>query len=162
MCLLCGGKVAFDANRFAVCFNGLYKPGIKNDCILMSGGTADRGDLAVLSKEIPTGSGVHKLLPNLKNAGKCVNVIPLKDSQQSEVSVSFLFNHFDLCYSQIWFFGEIIKLFQITAFLKSHFFVVCVSFIFPVVRFNKLNLATLGHKQFWQSRHILGTQMLML
>uniref|UniRef100_A0A3Q1BKT2 ZP domain-containing protein n=1 Tax=Amphiprion ocellaris TaxID=80972 RepID=A0A3Q1BKT2_AMPOC len=25
--------------RFAVCFNGLYTPGIKNDCILMSGGT---------------------------------------------------------------------------------------------------------------------------
>ncbi|XP_008295171.1 alpha-tectorin-like [Stegastes partitus] len=77
--------VAFSANRFAVCFNGLYKPGIKNDCILMSGGTADRGDLAVLSKEIPTGSGVHKLLPNLKNAGKCVNVIPLKDGQQSDI-----------------------------------------------------------------------------
>lgn len=53
----------------------------------MSGGTADRGDLAVLTKEIPTGSGVHKLLPNLKNAGKCVNIIPLKDSQQSEVRV---------------------------------------------------------------------------
>ncbi|XP_074514400.1 alpha-tectorin-like [Sebastes fasciatus] len=77
--------VAFDANKFAVCFNGLYKPGIKNDCILMSGGTADRGDLAVLTKEISTGSGVHKLLPNLKNAGKCVNVIPLKDSQHSEI-----------------------------------------------------------------------------
>ncbi|KAL7384913.1 hypothetical protein ABVT39_011140 [Epinephelus coioides] len=77
--------VAFNADRFAVCFNGLYKPGIKNDCILMSGGTADRGDLAVLTKEIPTGSGVHDLLPNLKNAGKCVNIIPLKDSQQSEI-----------------------------------------------------------------------------
>ncbi|XP_067460350.1 alpha-tectorin-like [Thunnus thynnus] len=77
--------VAFDSNRFAVCFNGLYKPGIKNDCILMSGGTADRGDLAVLTKEIPTGSGIHKLLPNLRNAGKCVNIIPLKDSQQSEI-----------------------------------------------------------------------------
>uniref|UniRef100_A0A3B4ZZ41 Alpha-tectorin-like n=1 Tax=Stegastes partitus TaxID=144197 RepID=A0A3B4ZZ41_9TELE len=84
--------VAFSANRFAVCFNGLYKPGIKNDCILMSGGTADRGDLAVLSKEIPTGSGVHKLLPNLKNAGKCVNVIPLKDGQQSDVSVVYKTN----------------------------------------------------------------------
>lgn len=77
--------VTFSANRFAVCFNGLYEPGIKNDCILMSGGTADRGDLAVLTRNIPTGSGVHKLLPNLKNAGKCVNIIPLKDSQQSEI-----------------------------------------------------------------------------
>uniref|UniRef100_A0A8D3ACV9 Alpha-tectorin-like n=1 Tax=Scophthalmus maximus TaxID=52904 RepID=A0A8D3ACV9_SCOMX len=77
--------VAFNASRFAVCFKGLYKPGIKNDCILMSGGTADRGGLAVLAREIPTGSGVHRLLPNLKHAGKCVNVIPLKDSQQSEI-----------------------------------------------------------------------------
>ncbi|XP_029315301.1 alpha-tectorin-like [Cottoperca gobio] len=77
--------LAFDANRFAVCFNGLYQPGIKNDCILMSGGTADRGDLAVLNKEIPTGSGVHHLLPNLKHAGKCINIIPLKDRQQSEI-----------------------------------------------------------------------------
>uniref|UniRef100_A0A8C4HGW9 ZP domain-containing protein n=1 Tax=Dicentrarchus labrax TaxID=13489 RepID=A0A8C4HGW9_DICLA len=79
--------VAFNANIFAVCFNGSYKPGIKNDCILMSGGSADRGDLAVLTKEIPTGSGIHKLLPDIKNAGKCVNIIPLKDSQQSQVSV---------------------------------------------------------------------------
>lgn len=54
----------------------------------MSGGTADRGDLSVLTKEIPTGSGLHKLLPSLKNAGKCVNVIPLKDSQEAEVSQS--------------------------------------------------------------------------
>ncbi|XP_071338816.1 alpha-tectorin-like isoform X2 [Trachinotus anak] len=77
--------VAFNESRFAVCFKGLYKPGIKNDCIVMSGGTADRGDLAILTKEIPTGSGVHKLLPNLQNAGKCVNIIPLKDSQQSEI-----------------------------------------------------------------------------
>uniref|UniRef100_A0A3B3Y8U0 ZP domain-containing protein n=1 Tax=Poecilia mexicana TaxID=48701 RepID=A0A3B3Y8U0_9TELE len=74
-------------NRFAVCFKGLYQPGIQNDCILMSGGTADRGGLSVLSREIPTGSGVHKLLPNLKYAGKCVNVIPLTDSQQSQVTV---------------------------------------------------------------------------
>uniref|UniRef100_A0A3P8T4G9 ZP domain-containing protein n=1 Tax=Amphiprion percula TaxID=161767 RepID=A0A3P8T4G9_AMPPE len=81
------------------CFNGLYTPGIKNDCILMSGGTADRGDLAVLTREIPTGSGVHQLLPNLKHAGKCVNIIPLKDSQQSEVSFSFiLVNSLDVCY----------------------------------------------------------------
>nr|XP_019961041.1 PREDICTED: uncharacterized protein LOC109641134 [Paralichthys olivaceus] len=77
--------VGFNSSRFAVCFNGEYKPGIKNDCILMSGGTADRGGLAIYSREIPTGSGVHKLLPNLKLAGKCVNVIPLKDSQQSEI-----------------------------------------------------------------------------
>lgn len=80
-------QVAFRANRFAVCFNGLYTPGMENDCIVMSGGTADRGDLAVLTKEIPTGSGVHKLLPNIKHAGKCVNIIPLKDSQHSAVSV---------------------------------------------------------------------------
>ncbi|XP_047457645.1 alpha-tectorin-like [Mugil cephalus] len=77
--------VTFNQNRFAVCFNNLYKPGIKNDCILMSGGTADRGNLAVLSREIPTGSGVHKLLPNLKGAGHCVNIIPLRDSQHSEI-----------------------------------------------------------------------------
>ncbi|XP_014864322.1 PREDICTED: uncharacterized protein LOC106930959 [Poecilia mexicana] len=77
--------VGFEADRFAVCFKGLYQPGIQNDCILMSGGTADRGGLSVLSREIPTGSGVHKLLPNLKYAGKCVNVIPLTDSQQSQV-----------------------------------------------------------------------------
>lgn len=82
-------QVAFNASRFAVCFKGLYKPGIKNDCILMSGGTADRGGLAVLAREIPTGSGVHRLLPNLKHAGKCVNVIPLKDSQQSEVRIFY-------------------------------------------------------------------------
>ncbi|XP_028249596.1 uncharacterized protein LOC114426408 [Parambassis ranga] len=77
--------VGFDADRFAVCFNGVYAPGIKNDCILMSGGSADRGDLAVLTRQIPTGSGVHKLLPNLKNAGQCVNVIPLKDSLRSDI-----------------------------------------------------------------------------
>lgn len=80
-------QVAFNESRFTVCFNGEYKPGIKNDCIVMSGGTADRGDLAILTKEIPTGSGVHKLLPNLKGAGKCVNIIPLKDSQQYEGSI---------------------------------------------------------------------------
>ncbi|XP_041857948.1 alpha-tectorin-like [Melanotaenia boesemani] len=39
----------------------------------------------VLMKEIPTGSGVHKLLPNLQHPGKCVNVIPLKDSQLSQI-----------------------------------------------------------------------------
>ncbi|XP_054915796.1 alpha-tectorin-like [Poeciliopsis prolifica] len=77
--------VGFNADRFAVCFKGLYQPGIQNDCILMSGGMADRGGLSVLRREIPTGSGVHKLLPNLKYAGKCVNVIPLKDCQQSQV-----------------------------------------------------------------------------
>uniref|UniRef100_A0A0F8B755 Alpha-tectorin n=1 Tax=Larimichthys crocea TaxID=215358 RepID=A0A0F8B755_LARCR len=77
--------VAFNANKFTVCFKGLYQPGKENDCIVMSGGTADRGDLSVLTKDIPTGSGVHKLLPNLKYAGKCVNIIPLKDSQQSQI-----------------------------------------------------------------------------
>lgn len=81
--------MAFNANRFAICFNGLYKPGMENDCIVMSGGPADRGGLAVLKKEIPIGSGVHRLLSNLKNAGKCVNIIPLKDSQQTQVSIFF-------------------------------------------------------------------------
>ncbi|TKS67809.1 Pancreatic secretory granule membrane major glycoprotein GP2 [Collichthys lucidus] len=80
--------VAFNANKFTVCFKGLYQPEKENDCIVMSGGTADRGDLSVLTKDIPTGSGVHKLLPNLKYAGKCVNIIPLKDSQQSQVADS--------------------------------------------------------------------------
>ncbi|KAM9710541.1 uncharacterized protein ACNS7B_024384 [Menidia menidia] len=77
--------VGFNQNRFAVCFKGLYSPGVQNDCILLSGGAADRGNLSVLSREIPTGSGVHKLLPNLKYAGKCVNVIPLSDSQLSPI-----------------------------------------------------------------------------
>lgn len=77
--------VAFDGDRFVACFKGLYRPGIQNDCILMSGGRADRGDLSVLRREIPTGSGIHKLLPNLKYPGKCVNVIPLKNSQESEI-----------------------------------------------------------------------------
>ncbi|XP_035030545.2 alpha-tectorin [Hippoglossus stenolepis] len=77
--------VGFNASRFAVCFNGEYEPGIKNDCILMSGGTADRGSMNIYAREIPTGSGVHDLLPNLKLAGKCVNVITLNDSQQSEI-----------------------------------------------------------------------------
>ncbi|XP_061827882.2 uncharacterized protein [Nerophis lumbriciformis] len=51
----------------------------------MSGGTADRGNWSVLAHEIPAGSGVHKMLPELKHAGKCVNVIPLKDHQYSEI-----------------------------------------------------------------------------
>ncbi|KAF3843529.1 hypothetical protein F7725_002378 [Dissostichus mawsoni] len=76
--------VAFESNTFSLCFNGSYQTGIKNDCIFMSGGTADRGGLSVFTKEIPAGSGVHRLLPNLSNAGKCINIIPLKDSQQSE------------------------------------------------------------------------------
>jgi len=84
-------QVGFNANRFAVCFKGSYTPGIQNDCILVSGGTADRGNLSVLTREIPTGSGVHKHLPNLKYAGKCVNVIPLRDSQLSEVSVALFY-----------------------------------------------------------------------
>uniref|UniRef100_A0A673AZI9 ZP domain-containing protein n=1 Tax=Sphaeramia orbicularis TaxID=375764 RepID=A0A673AZI9_9TELE len=74
-------------NKFRVCFKGFNRLGMKNDCILMSKGTADRGGLSVLTREIPTGSGVHRLLPNLQTAGKCVNLIPLKDSQQSQVSV---------------------------------------------------------------------------
>ncbi|XP_023806936.1 alpha-tectorin-like [Oryzias latipes] len=77
--------VDFSADRFALCFKASYGRGADNDCILMSGGTADRGDLSVLTKEIPTGSGVHKLLPTLKSAGKCVNVIPLKDSNMSQI-----------------------------------------------------------------------------
>lgn len=56
----------------------------------MSGGTADRGDLKIFTKEIPIGSGVHELLPSLSSPGKCVNVIPLKDSQQTDVSTSYL------------------------------------------------------------------------
>lgn len=80
-------QVAFNGSRFAICFNGLYTPGTQNDCILMSGGTADRGGLAVFRKDIPTGSGIHKLLPNLGNAGKCVNILRLKNSRQTHVRV---------------------------------------------------------------------------
>ncbi|KAG7219697.1 hypothetical protein INR49_018901, partial [Caranx melampygus] len=76
--------VSFNVSRFTVCFNGVYTPGIKNDCIMMSGGTADRGDLTILTREIPTGSGVHQLLPNLRHAGKCINIIPLKDNKESQ------------------------------------------------------------------------------
>uniref|UniRef100_A0A8C7XVY8 ZP domain-containing protein n=1 Tax=Oryzias sinensis TaxID=183150 RepID=A0A8C7XVY8_9TELE len=47
-------------NRFALCFKASYGRGADNDCILMSGGTADRGDLSVLTKEIPTGSGTFQ------------------------------------------------------------------------------------------------------
>lgn len=127
-------QVGFDGDRFAVCFNGVYAPGIKNDCILMSGGSADRGDLAVLTRQIPTGSGVHKLLPNLKNAGQCVNVIPLKDSLRSDVSaLTFL------------------------CLLPSVPFTMIP--IISVVRLNKLSLGTLGHKQFWLSRPILDTKV---
>uniref|UniRef100_A0A3P8V557 Alpha-tectorin-like n=1 Tax=Cynoglossus semilaevis TaxID=244447 RepID=A0A3P8V557_CYNSE len=75
---------------YVICFNGHYNAGIQNDCILMSGGTADRGDLKIFTKEIPIGSGVHELLPSLSSPGKCVNVIPLKDSQQTDVSSSYL------------------------------------------------------------------------
>ncbi|XP_041662294.1 alpha-tectorin-like [Cheilinus undulatus] len=77
--------VSSDANKLAFCFNGLYSPEVQNDCILMSGGTADRGFLQVLTKEIPIGSGIHKLLPILNRPGKCVNVIPLKDNQESDI-----------------------------------------------------------------------------
>nr|XP_043906278.1 alpha-tectorin-like [Solea senegalensis] len=77
--------VAFNASRSSVCFNGIYEPGLQNDCILMSRGTADRADLEVLTQEIPTGSGVHQLIPELKTAGKCVNRIPFKDSDESNI-----------------------------------------------------------------------------
>uniref|UniRef100_A0A3P8V355 Alpha-tectorin-like n=1 Tax=Cynoglossus semilaevis TaxID=244447 RepID=A0A3P8V355_CYNSE len=60
----------FNDSKFAVCFNGHYNAGIQNDCILMSGGTADRGDLKIFTKEIPIGSGVHELLPSLSSPGK--------------------------------------------------------------------------------------------
>ncbi len=107
--------MAFSANRFAVCFNGIYKPGLKNDCILMSGGTADRADLEILTKDIPTGSGVHKLLPNLKNAGKCVNLIPLKDSQQSKVSIFNLISvKFILDLLSVFFINEMILIIKRT------------------------------------------------
>ncbi|KAM9710384.1 alpha-tectorin-like [Menidia menidia] len=77
--------VSFSANTFALCFKGLYKPGVKNDCILVSKGAADRGSLEVLKKEIPFGSLVHKLLPDLMNSGKCVSIIQLTDGEQSEI-----------------------------------------------------------------------------
>uniref|UniRef100_A0A3B3WMU0 ZP domain-containing protein n=1 Tax=Poecilia mexicana TaxID=48701 RepID=A0A3B3WMU0_9TELE len=80
-------------NRFAVCFKGLYQPGIQNDCILMSGGTADRGGLSVLSREIPTGSGVHKLLPNLKYAGKSV-LLEQRELGGQPADGLVLFTHF--------------------------------------------------------------------
>lgn len=87
-------QVGFNSSRFAICFNGQFTPGIQNDCILTSGGTADRGALAVLTKEIPSGSGIHKMLPNLGNTGKCVNVIRLKNSLDDQVRVICLFHLF--------------------------------------------------------------------
>ncbi|XP_041858388.1 alpha-tectorin-like [Melanotaenia boesemani] len=77
--------VSFTGNKFAVCFNGLFKPGTENDCIVMSSGAADRGNLFILTKEIPFGSVVHKRLPSLQHTGKCVNIMLLTDHQQSEI-----------------------------------------------------------------------------
>lgn len=77
--------VGFDYNTSSVCFNGQYRPGQSSDCILMSRGSANRGALTVLNREIPTGSGLHKLLPSLNQPGRCLNIIPLKDEQDSEI-----------------------------------------------------------------------------
>lgn len=77
--------VGFDSNTSSVCFNGQYQSGQSSDCILMSRGAADRGALTVLSREIPTGSGLHKLLPDLKHPGRCLNIIPMKDGQDSDI-----------------------------------------------------------------------------
>ncbi|XP_053733518.1 alpha-tectorin-like [Synchiropus splendidus] len=77
--------VDFLGSKLSVCFKGRYKPATKNDCIMMSRGTASSGDLTVLTREIPTSSGVHKMFPDLKYPGRCVNVIPLADHAQSPI-----------------------------------------------------------------------------
>ncbi|XP_072301112.1 uncharacterized protein [Eucyclogobius newberryi] len=78
--------VDFDSNTSTLCFNGQYQSGQNSDCILMSRGSAVRGALITLIRDIPTGSGIHRLLPNLiKQSGNCVNVIPLRDGQDSDV-----------------------------------------------------------------------------
>ncbi|KAM9802835.1 alpha-tectorin-like [Syngnathus typhle] len=77
--------VAFNNSKFALCFTGTYEAANQNDCILVSGGTADNGNWSVLTQEIPTGSGIHQMLPSLKHRGQCVNVIPLKDNDNSEI-----------------------------------------------------------------------------
>ncbi|CAL1583126.1 unnamed protein product [Knipowitschia caucasica] len=77
--------VGFDSNTSAVCFNGQFGSGPNSDCILMSRGSADRGSLTTHDTHIPTGSGLHKLLANLKHEGECVNIIPLRDGQDSDV-----------------------------------------------------------------------------
>ncbi|XP_062258103.1 uncharacterized protein LOC133966979 [Platichthys flesus] len=58
--------VSFNASRFTVCSNGQYDSGIKNDCILISAGAADRGSLVTFPMVIPTGSELHKscIIPN--------------------------------------------------------------------------------------------------
>lgn len=94
--------MGFDGYRFVACFKGLYRPGIQNDCILIDGGRPDRGDLSVLRRVIPTGSGIHKLLPNLKFPGKCVNVMPLKNSQESKVSFQFVCYCLLLAWKNLW------------------------------------------------------------
>ncbi|XP_034549180.1 alpha-tectorin-like [Notolabrus celidotus] len=77
--------VSLKANTFAFCFTDAFSPGSSNNCILMSGGPADRGELEVFSRVIPFGSGVHKLLPDLESVGECVNVIALKDNKEAEI-----------------------------------------------------------------------------
>ncbi|XP_074551467.1 alpha-tectorin-like [Halichoeres trimaculatus] len=77
--------VSLDANRFAFCFGGAFSAGLPNSCILLSGGSADRGELEVFSRVIPFGSGVHKVLPDLESTGECVNVIALKDNKEAEI-----------------------------------------------------------------------------
>ncbi|XP_020775894.2 alpha-tectorin-like [Boleophthalmus pectinirostris] len=77
--------VGFNSNTSSLCFNGQYQSGQGSDCILMSRGSADRGEVTTLSRDIPAGSGIHKLVPNLMHAGKCVNVIPLRDELDSDV-----------------------------------------------------------------------------
>ncbi|CAB1426810.1 unnamed protein product [Pleuronectes platessa] len=84
--------VSFNASRFTVCSNGQYESGIKNDCILISAGAADRGSLVTFPMVIPTGSELHNKLPNLKHAGKCGHVITLNDSTQAPIQTIELGN----------------------------------------------------------------------
>lgn len=141
-------QVAFNGSRFAICFNGLYTPGTQNDCILMSGGTADRGGLAVFTKDIPTGSGIHKLLPNLGNAGKCVNILRLKNSQQAHVRVRHCYSIYNCDLPCLFRYSEPRPGGLYWSFTKFTLSFLCCSW--SVVRLNKLNLATLVLKQFWQ------------
>ncbi|XP_053295190.1 uncharacterized protein LOC128455550 [Pleuronectes platessa] len=84
--------VSFNDSIFTVCSNGQYESGIKNDCILISAGAADRGTLDINHQDITTGSGLHNMLQNLKHAGKCFNVITLNDSTQAPVQTIQLGN----------------------------------------------------------------------
>lgn len=137
-------QVGFNSSRFSICFSDRFTPGTQNDCIVTSGGTADRGALAVLTKDIPTGSGIHKLLPNLGNAGKCVNVIRLKNSQQAHVRVF----RCRWIHVRLWFpqFCQTQLVIRKSKYKVHPFFVLSC----PVIRLNKLNSATLEHKRFWQ------------